>query len=114
MLLVYTITGGRCLSALACSDLWFAGIRVAGHYPGSTGLSIGAYALIDGVFLLSPESAQQRNPGIGWLLLMEGILSVIAGIIAFTVPGITALFLLCLDSWMGDFHGRAGDCRSDS
>lgn len=54
----------------------------------------GAYAIVDGVFAiaaaLSPAGRQVNR----WLLGLEGVVSVIAGIIAFVWPGITALALL--------------------
>ncbi|HXQ71641.1 MAG TPA: HdeD family acid-resistance protein [Pyrinomonadaceae bacterium] len=56
----------------------------------------GAYALVDGVFAIAAGVKSHGENKRWWVLLLEGILSVIAGIIAFTVPGITALVLLML------------------
>lgn len=60
-------------------------------------LLFGAYALVDGVLSLVaairgvPRVAQGR-----WLLALEGILGIAAGILAFIWPDITALVLLLL------------------
>lgn len=52
----------------------------------------GAYALVDGV--LAIVAGIRGTEGRRWLLLSEGILGVLAGLIAFFYPGITALVLL--------------------
>jgi len=52
----------------------------------------GAYALVDGV--LAIVAGIRGTEGRRWLLLTEGILGVLAGLIAFFYPGITALVLL--------------------
>jgi uncharacterized membrane protein HdeD (DUF308 family) len=54
----------------------------------------GAYALVDGAFAIVAGIRAPKEYKRWWLLLIEGILSVFAGVIAFTVPGITALVLL--------------------
>ena len=56
----------------------------------------GAYAIVDGVFAIVAGVRAPREFARWWVLLIEGILSVIAGLIAFAVPGITALLLLGL------------------
>jgi uncharacterized membrane protein HdeD (DUF308 family) len=56
----------------------------------------GAYALVDGAFAIVAGIRAPRDYKRWWVLLIEGILSVIAGVLAFAVPGITALFLLGL------------------
>jgi uncharacterized membrane protein HdeD (DUF308 family) len=73
-------------------------------WPGITLLGLvfmfGAYALINGVlaFVLAAR-APKGYPKFG-SLIFEGILSILAGIVAFFVPGITALALLVLiASW---------------
>ncbi|HTK05805.1 MAG TPA: HdeD family acid-resistance protein [Ktedonobacteraceae bacterium] len=62
-------------------------------------LLFGAYAIIDGIFDIvaaARGSAFQSRE----LLLVEGIVSVVAGVIAFVWPGITALiFLYLLAAW---------------
>ena len=56
----------------------------------------GAYALVDGIFTLIAafRAAQMRMTW--WPLVVEGILGVAAGVVAFAWPGITALALLYL------------------
>jgi uncharacterized membrane protein HdeD (DUF308 family) len=56
----------------------------------------GAYALVDGIFAIGAGIKSHGEYKRWWLLLLEGILSVIAGIVAFVIPGITALVLLIL------------------
>lgn len=59
-------------------------------------LLFGAYAMVDGIFAIIAGVNVAGRAKRWWLLLLEGILSVIAGIITFIVPVITALFLLYL------------------
>ncbi len=55
----------------------------------------GAYALIDGIMsLVSVASGNGARPW--WMLVLEGIVGIAAGIIAFVWPGITALALVYL------------------
>jgi uncharacterized membrane protein HdeD (DUF308 family) len=56
----------------------------------------GAYALVDGVFAIAAGVKTYGENRRWWVLLLEGILSVIAGVVAFVIPGITALVLLML------------------
>jgi uncharacterized membrane protein HdeD (DUF308 family) len=56
----------------------------------------GAYALIDGVVAIAGGIKSHGEFKRWWVLLIEGILSVIAGVVAFILPGITALILLIL------------------
>ena len=69
-------------------------------WPGITLLSLvfifGAYALADGIFAIIAGLRAPKEFKRWWLLLIEGILSVIAGVMAFVWPGITALILLAL------------------
>ncbi len=51
----------------------------------------GAYALVDGVFAIIAGVKSHSEFKRWWVLLLEGILSVIAGVLAFMLPGITAL-----------------------
>lgn len=52
----------------------------------------GAYALVDGV--LDLVGAFRTGHNHRWLLVIEGIVGIAAGIVAFVWPGITALVLL--------------------
>jgi uncharacterized membrane protein HdeD (DUF308 family) len=97
MLVVYThnwwALALRGLAALIFGLLAFV-------WPGITLAALvflfGAYALVDGAFAIVAGLRAPSDYKRWWLLLIEGILSIIAGVIAFVVPGITALFLLGL------------------
>jgi uncharacterized membrane protein HdeD (DUF308 family) len=56
----------------------------------------GAYALVDGAFAMAAGVKSYGENKRWWLLLIQGILGVIAGVLAFVIPGITALVLLML------------------
>jgi uncharacterized membrane protein HdeD (DUF308 family) len=60
----------------------------------------GAYALVDGAFAIIAGARAHAEYSRWWVLLIEGVLSIAAGVLAFIVPGITALVLLVLiASW---------------
>ena len=59
-------------------------------------LLFGAYALVDGVFAIVGVFGGTRGGTPRWLLLIEGIAGILAGLIAFVLPGLTALVLLYL------------------
>ena len=59
-------------------------------------LLFGAYALVDGVFAIVGVFGGTRGRTPRWLLLIEGIAGILAGIIAFVLPGLTAVVLLYL------------------
>jgi uncharacterized membrane protein HdeD (DUF308 family) len=59
-------------------------------------LLFGAYALVDGVFAVVGVFGGTRGGTPRWLLLIEGIAGILAGIIAFVLPGLTAIVLLYL------------------
>ena len=59
-------------------------------------LLFGAYALVDGVFAIVGIFGGTRGGTPRWLLLIEGIAGILAGLIAFMLPGLTALLLLYL------------------
>lgn len=69
-------------------------------WPGLTLLSLvwlfGAYVLVDGLFavIASIRAAERNTPW--WPLLLEGIIGVVIGLVAFAWPEITALALLYL------------------
>ena len=54
----------------------------------------GAYALADGVFALLAVARQHETGRQRWALLLEGIVSIAAGAVAFLWTGITALALV--------------------
>ena len=56
----------------------------------------GAYALVDGAFAIAAGVKSHGDNKRWWVLLLEGVLGVAAGLVAFLVPGITALALLVL------------------
>jgi uncharacterized membrane protein HdeD (DUF308 family) len=59
-------------------------------------LLFGAYALVDGVFSIVGVFGGTRSGTPRWLLLLEGAVSILAGLIAFIFPGLTAVALLYL------------------
>ncbi len=68
-------------------------------------LVFGAYALVDGVFAV--VAGIRGTGGRRWVLIIEGILSVLAGIVALLWPGITALALLYVIAFWAIFTGVA-------
>jgi uncharacterized membrane protein HdeD (DUF308 family) len=63
----------------------------------------GAYTLVDGIFAI--VAALRGSGSRRWLLLAEGVLGVLAGLIAFFWPGITALVLLYVIAAWAIFTG---------
>jgi uncharacterized membrane protein HdeD (DUF308 family) len=59
-------------------------------------LLFSAYMLVDGVFAIVAAVRAEERDTRWWLLLAEGVLGVLAGIVAFVWPGLTALALLFL------------------
>jgi uncharacterized membrane protein HdeD (DUF308 family) len=59
-------------------------------------LLFGAYALVDGVFAIVGVFRGTRSGTPRWLLLVEGVAGILAGIIALIFPGLTAVALLYL------------------
>jgi uncharacterized membrane protein HdeD (DUF308 family) len=62
----------------------------------------GAYALVDGIFNVV---AFFRVASHHWAFLVEGVLGIIAGVITFTWPAITAIVLLYLIAFWAIFTG---------
>jgi uncharacterized membrane protein HdeD (DUF308 family) len=62
----------------------------------------GAYALVGGVFSIFAGIADSTRR---WLLIAEGVLGVVAGLIAFFWPGLTALVLLYVIAGWAIFTG---------
>ena len=54
----------------------------------------GAYALVDGLFALGHAFSSTEDPSHRWAHVFEGVVGVIAGIVTFFWPGVTALALL--------------------
>jgi uncharacterized membrane protein HdeD (DUF308 family) len=65
-------------------------------------LLFGAYALLDGIFNLI---AFFRVASHHWALLVEGVIGIIAGILTFAWPAITAIVLLYLIAFWAIFTG---------
>src|ERR687893_361536 len=59
-------------------------------------LLFGAYALVDGVFSIIGVFGGTRSGTPRWLLLIEGVVSILAGLVAFVLPGLTAIVFLYL------------------
>ena len=72
---------------------------IAFFWPGITLVALtylwGAYALVDGVVAIwAAFSASGDDAGPRWWLGLSGIVSILASIVAFVYPGLTALVLL--------------------
>ena len=65
-------------------------------------LLFGVYALVDGLFNVI---AFFRVPAHHWALLIEGVIGIIAGIVTFAWPGITAIALLYVVAFWAIFTG---------
>src|ERR1700738_4736117 len=100
------IEGGTQMMTLA-RNWWALALRgiiavifglVALLMPGLTLFALiivyGAYALVDGVFTIVAAVRAAGEHERWWVLLLEGLLGIAAGIIAFVWPGLTALVLL--------------------
>ena len=59
-------------------------------------LLFGAYALVDGVFSIVGVFGGTRGRTPRWLLFIEGVAGILAGLIAFVLPQLTAILLLYL------------------
>lgn len=68
--------------------------------PGITLLGLvflfGAYCIADGVFNMIGAFTVEHEQARWWVLLLEGLVSIAAGVVAFVLPGLTALALLYL------------------
>lgn len=59
-------------------------------------LVFGAYALVDGALAIVSAIRRRGTSDRWWVLLLEGLVGVAAGLVTFLLPGITALALLAL------------------
>ena len=59
-------------------------------------LLFGAYALVDGVFDIIAAVRRRTGDEPWWALLLEGIVGIAAGLVAFLMPRLTALALVYL------------------
>lgn len=97
------------MSALLAQNWWAVALRgvfaiifalIAFFWPGATLLSFvlffSAYMLVDGVFgIVAAVRAASNNQRWG-LLVLEGILNILVGVLAFAMPGLTVLFFVTL------------------
>jgi uncharacterized membrane protein HdeD (DUF308 family) len=69
-------------------------------WPGATLLALifvwGVYAIVDGAFALYLTYLAVRQQRRWWPYLLEGLIGIGAGVVAFVLPGLTALALLFL------------------
>jgi uncharacterized membrane protein HdeD (DUF308 family) len=101
------------MSALLAQNWWAFAMRgvlgiifgvIAIFLPGVTMLSLvlvfSAYALVDGIFAIMAAVRAMRQHERWGFLLLEGIVNIIAAIIAFLWPGITvASFIFLVGTW---------------
>jgi len=57
-------------------------------------LLFGAYAFMDGIFLIVHSISGRKEKEDWWMLLIGGIMGVIIGVITFLTPGVTTIVLL--------------------
>jgi uncharacterized membrane protein HdeD (DUF308 family) len=63
-------------------------------------LLFGAYALVDGIFNIIAAITGHTGAQSWWMLLLEGLVSVAAGLVTFFMPGLTALTLVyVISAW---------------
>ena len=57
-------------------------------------IMFGAYAIVEGIFNIVAAARSRSGEGPRWLLLLEGLVSIAAGIVTFALPGLTAVVLV--------------------
>ncbi|MCE5217097.1 HdeD family acid-resistance protein [bacterium] len=101
------------LAAVLCRNWWVLLLRglvaiafgvLAWLQPGislaALVLLFGAYALADGLLSIAIALAGRRQDDNWWLLLIEGLLGVLVGILAFAAPAAMGLAILfCIAAW---------------
>jgi uncharacterized membrane protein HdeD (DUF308 family) len=101
------------MCALLAQNWWAVALRgvfailfglIALLVPGATILSLvlffSAYMLVDGVFGIVAAVRAARQGERWGLLILEGVLNIAVGVIAFLMPGLTAIaFVLLLAAW---------------
>jgi uncharacterized membrane protein HdeD (DUF308 family) len=65
----------------------------------------GAYAVVDGAFAIASGIREAGDQSRWWLTVIEGIVSIGAGVIAFVWPDLTALALLYIIAFWAIFTG---------
>jgi uncharacterized membrane protein HdeD (DUF308 family) len=99
----------RAMSALLAQNWWAIALRgvfailfalIAFFWPGATILSFvlffSAYMLVDGIFAIVAAVRAASNRQRWGLLVLEGIVDILAGIVAFVWPGLTVVFFITL------------------
>jgi uncharacterized membrane protein HdeD (DUF308 family) len=101
------------MNALLAQNWWAFALRgvlgiifglIAFFLPGVTMLSLvlvfSAYALVDGVFAIIAAGRAMRQHERWGFLLLEGIVNIVAAVIAFLWPGITVVsFVFLVGTW---------------
>lgn len=57
---------------------------------------LGAYFLVDGIFSLAHGFRIRKTDTHWWVLVLEGLLGIVAGIVCLSMPGITVVFMVGL------------------
>jgi len=57
-------------------------------------LVFGVYVFVDGIFAVGAGIAMRRQLSLWWLVVLEGVLGIILGVLTFRSPSTTALVLL--------------------
>jgi uncharacterized membrane protein HdeD (DUF308 family) len=110
---VSTDARSEAMCALLAQNWWAVALRgvfailfglIALLVPGATILSLvlffSAYMLVDGIFGIVAAVRAARQGERWGLLILEGILNIAVGVIAFLMPGLTVIaFVLLLAAW---------------
>lgn len=67
----------------------------------------GAYALVDGVLAVVAAVRGHTGPRRWWAVLLEGLVDIAAGLVAFFMPGLTALVMTLLIGFWAIITGAA-------